>query len=108
MHVVRGVAQLHRDGKIQPRRPTADARDFHAGASDGERGSSLSSLLSARACTRASTRVSRQTGSKVCRDCWKRITATWHSSAPVGQTECLQWVENRHKSWFTSEACLDP
>src|SRR3954449_3470644 len=27
--VVRGIAQLHRDGEIQPRRPSADAGDSH-------------------------------------------------------------------------------
>src|SRR5690242_11004545 len=28
--IVAGIAQLHRDGEIEPRRPAADARDLHA------------------------------------------------------------------------------
>src|SRR5574338_812083 len=43
--LMRGVAQLHRDGEIEPRRPAADAGDLHENA----RGSCESCALDARA-----------------------------------------------------------
>src|SRR5207253_3193040 len=86
LDLVRGVAKLHRNREIQPRRPTADAGDLH----ENVPGSRRSWQRHARAGARMRTRWGwprNLANAKLRREARNRIAAAWHSTAPVGQRD---------------------